>query len=521
MRPRSSAPPKPFLAPETFRSLTDYHGQPSAQMAKTGRTAFRNDDRPTSTDSRTTACGPTPHYNALTIRITHRGPLRLLRSRPAQRLICLILALAGLQLYLLHSEYYSALVAKYSPTLFTRLPLRDEDLLGSMRWQVDTDDKNQRREQLLNRREQWKRLGSGCEGDTFSFNSSVIKIFKPGSSPLRNCVPNTKSRLRWPTEVPVSLLLGGLSDQRDDTISDRTDFLPVYDYFLLPTGDSTPGQWHLVTPFLKTGTLEHLAWRLQNQSTPQTAEVIDAHYRPSFNRLLKALSRIHSQHELCHDDIKMDNIFVMDSAQGSGNTSSIPSAREAHWLLADLGNARQTNHSYHSSLLWAHDNGQNADCRVNDVVRLLKSYLLFVQSAVRAGDSRNAFDGAFLAASTPWSRLYWYTINSARRHLDGVTASRQILAMSTGPFAPGDSSEASELPQPSTQVMSAYPDWEDLSQPRLHRISWSEWIWPGFGGSVEEATLVSQQLRMGMRASERWAKIYGTLGILPIPSEQC
>lgn len=211
----------------------------------------------------------------------------------------------------------------------------------------------------------------------------------------------------------------------------------------------------------------------------------------------------------------------MDSAQASGNTSAIPSARETHWLLADLGNARQTNHSYHSSLLWAHDNGQNADCRVNDVVRLLKSYLLFVRSAVRAGDSRNAFDGAFLAASTPWSRLYWYTINSARRHLDGVTASRQILAMSTGPFAPGDSSEASELPQPSTQVMSAYPDWKDLSQPRLHRISWSGWIWPGFGGSVEEATLVSQQLRMGMRASERWAKIYGTLGILPIPSEQC
>lgn len=272
-------------------------------MAKAGRTTFRNDDRPTIIDSRTTACGPTPHYDALTIRITYRGPLRLLRSRPAQRLIFLILALASLQLYLLHSEYYSALAAKYSPTLFTRLPFRDADLLGSMQWQVDTDDKNQRREQLLNSREQWKRLGSGCEGDTFSFNSSVIKVFKPGRSPLRNCVPNTKSRLRWPTEVPVSLLLGGLSDQRDGTITDRTDFLPVYDYFLLPTGDSTPGQWHLVTPFLKTGTLEHLAWRLQNQSTHQTAEVINAHYRPSFNRLLKALSRIHSQHELYYNNI--------------------------------------------------------------------------------------------------------------------------------------------------------------------------------------------------------------------------
>lgn len=494
-------------------------------MAKTDRTVFRTDDWPTGIGSKATAYGPTPRYQALTIRIGHRGPLRLLRSRPAQRLICLILALAGLQLYLLHSEYYSALVAKYSPTLFTRLPLRDEDLLASTQWHVDINDQNPRRQQLLSSREQWKRLGSGCEGDTFSFNRSVIKVFKPGSSPLRNCVPNTESSLRWPSEVPVSLLLGGLSDQHDISISDRTDFLPVYDYFLLPTGDTSPGQWHLVTPFLKTGTLEHLARRLQEQNKSQTAIDVDARYRPSFNRLLKALSTMHSHHELCHDDIKMDNIFVTDSAQPSGNTSSsISSDKEAHWLLADLGNARQPNHSYHSSLLWAHDNGQNTDCRVNDVVRLLKSYLLFLQSAVTAGDSGDAFNGAFLAASAPWSRLYWYTINSARGHLDGATAARKILAMSTGVFAPGGSFERPELPQVSAQTESIYSEHNDrgnLSQPRIERSSWTEWIWPGSGGSIQEAALVSQQLRMGMRASERWAKIYGTLGILPIPSEQC
>ena len=226
-------------------------------MAKTDRTVFQSDDWPIDIDSKTTAGGPTPRCHALTIRINHRSPLRLLRSRPAQRLIYLILALAGLQLYLLHSEYYTALVAKYSPTLFTRLPLRDEDLLGSTQWQVDAADQNQTRQRLLNSREQWKRLGSGCEGDTFSFNNSVIKVFKPGRSPLRNCVPNTASKLRWPPEVPVSILLGGISGQYDAVISDRTDFLPVYDYFLLPRGNGSPGQWHLVTPFLKTGTLEH------------------------------------------------------------------------------------------------------------------------------------------------------------------------------------------------------------------------------------------------------------------------
>lgn len=500
-----------------------YHGQTSAQMAKTDRTVLRTDDWPTSIESKATAYRPTSCYHDLTIRISHRGPLRLLRSRPAQRLAYLILALAALQLYLLHSEYHGALVAKYSPTVFTRLSLRDEDLLGSTKWHVDTDDQNQRRERLLKSREQWKRLGSGCEGDTFSFNGSVIKVYKPRRSPLRNCVPKTESGLRWPSEVPVSLLLGGLSDQHDVAISDRTDFLPVYDYFLLPSGDNSPEQWHLVTPFLKTGTLEQLARRLRTQNSSQTVEDVDIRYRPSFNRLLKALSKMHS-HELCHDDIKMDNIFVTDIGQPSDNKNSLSSRKEAHWLIADLGNARQPNHSYHSSLLWAHDNGQNTDCRVNDVVRLLKSYLLFLQSAVTAGDSSDAFNKAFLEASAPWSRLYWYTINSARGHLHGARAARKILAMSTGPFAPSESFERPELPQISAQTMSIASEDEDLeslSQPRIQRTSWNGWTWPGSRGSIQEASLVSQQLRMGMRASEKWAKIYGTFGILPIPNEQC
>lgn len=266
-----------------------------------------------------------------------------------------------------------------------------------------------------------------------------------------------------------------------------------------------------------------MARRLQNQDTSQTVENVDARYRPSLNRLLKALSTMHSQHDLCHDDIKMDNIFVTDGSQSSGNTSAVPSEKDAHWLLADLGNARQRNHSYHSSLLWAHDNGQNTDCRTNDVVRLLKSYLLFLQSALTAGDPRHAFNEAFLAASAPWSRLYWYTINSAHGHLDGATAARQILAMSTGVFAPGRPSVETELAQSSAKasIYAGDEDWENLSQPRIQPTSWCEWIWKGSDHSTQEAALVIHQLRMGMRASERWAKIYGTLGILPIPSEQC
>lgn len=490
-------------------------------MAKTDRTAFQANDWPAAAGSKTTACRPALGYYALTL--GHRGPLRLLRSRPAQRLISLILALAGLQFYLLHSEYSSALAAKYSPTLFTRLSLRDKELLESHYWKMDASDQNKRREQLLNSRDQWRRLGSGCEGDTFSFNNSVIKVFKPGRSPLRNCVPNSASELRWPPEIPVSLLLGGLSDQQYGAISDRTDFLPVYDYFLSPTEDSSPGQWHLVTPLMKTGTLEHLSKRLQNQSTSQTAEDVDARYRTSFNRLLKALNIMHV-HRLCHDDIKMDNIFVADSTQPSGNTSS-PSEKDAHWLLADLGNTRQANHSYHSSLLWAHDNGQNTDCRINDVVRLLKSYLIFLQAAAGPRDSSTAFNKAFLTTSAPWSRLYWYTMNSAHGNLDGATAAQQILKMSTGVFAPDERFAKLELYQRAAPVVSvAYSgndDWKTLSQPRLKDTSWSAKFWPGSGRVTQEATLVADQLRTGMSASERWARIYGTLGILPIPSGQC
>lgn len=470
----------------------------SSPMAKTDRGAFRSSDWPKG-------------HHGLTIRISHRGPMRLLRSRPAQRLICLILALGGLQLYLLHHEYSSALAAKYSPTVFTRLPLRDDDVLGSIRWHVDANEQKDR-EQLLSSRDQWKRLGSGCEGDTFSFNNSVIKVFKPLRSPLRNCVPNTASKLRWPSEIPVSLLLGGRSDQRDGGILYRADFLPVYDYFLLPTRDGTHREWYLVTPLVKTGTLEHLAKRLRNQNSSQTAGDIDARYRPSFNRLLKALNIMHSQN-LCHDDIKMDNVFVTDSAQPSGNTSS-QSEEEAHWLLADLGNTRQANHSYHSSLLWAHDNRQNADCRTNDVVRLLKSYLLFLQAAVGDGDPGSAFNRVFLTASESWSRLYWYTINSARGHLDGRTVAREILKMSTRLFAPAGLSVTPETRQDAS--------WGKMVQPRLQDLAWSERIWLGFDGVFKQrAALVEEQLRIGMRGSERWARIYGTLGILPIPIGQC
>lgn len=154
-------------------------------------------------------------------------------------------------------------------------------------------------------------------------------------------------------------------------------------------------------------------------------------------------------------------------------------------------------------------------------MRLVKSYLLFLQSAVMAGDPGNSFDENFLTASAPWSRLYWHTINSAHGHLEGATAARQVLVMSTGVFATGEPATETELSRSSVKAstnMHAENDvWESLSKPRLHRPSWIGWIWSELGGSKHKAVRVSQQWRMGLRASERWAKVYGTLGLFINP----
>src|SRR5690606_12814930 len=105
----------------------------------------------------------------------------------------------------------------------------------------------------------------------------------------------------------------------------------------------------------------------------------------------------HEDHNLCHDDVKTDNIFISPSSSTANSTGP-------QWLLGDLGNARHPSHPYHSSYLWAPLNSQLPDCRANDVFRLLKSYATFLRRSV---SDAHAFDRVFFEGTEAWSCLYW------------------------------------------------------------------------------------------------------------------
>ncbi|CAN8100775.1 unnamed protein product [Discula destructiva] len=392
---------------------------------------------------------------------------------------------------------------------------------------MNTKEQVQSRTRLLDKRPEWETLGSGYEGDTFTFGRSVIKVFKPDRSPLRNCVPGSRPELQWPSEIPASLLLGGWnrSQHTSSNISDQSNFLPVQDYYFLPTSNTTTsGEWHLVTPFVPQGTLKQLAKQLRKQLPPPTTDQIDAHFRPALTQILHSLDKMHTQYGLCHEDIKVDNILVENSGSvfplgeerriepGAGDQS-----KGAHWLLADLGNVRHISHSYHTSLLWAHDNRQHPDCRTNDVLRVVKTYVQFLESATGTTSESEveaqSFNDAFLAASAPWSRLYWHTVHSAREGtLDGATAAQRISELSRTAFAPVNDTAASH---------NGYQG-EAALQPvtSLQMLSWFD-RWHAIGDSRIKAMAVRKELRTGMSLSEKWAKLFSTMGILKTPSRGC
>lgn len=510
-------------------------------MAKTD-SEYQPEDWTTDDPSGSEACDDlatgnwfSPPYNGLNIRIRRRHPLlRLFRSRFLYRFSYILLVLGTFQFFRLHRDYANALSAKFSPTLFTNIPQQKEYLLASRWWQQGLGDHDGMRQTVLENQEQWKTLGSGYEGDTFAFNDTVIKVFKPNSSPLRNCVPETLPHLEWPSEIPASLILGGLADSWESTptIPDDYNFVPILDYFLSTPEDKQNSRWHLITPFLTSGTLESLAKRLRRHEPPLTTEDIDASFRPSFNRILEALDTMHSQNNLCHDDLKMDNIFVMDYTsppmRKPGNTNSSADIREkdTHWLLADLGNAREPSHAYHSSLLWSHDNDQHADCRINDLTRFLKSYLLFLRAASASSSSQiEDFNQAFLTSSAPWSQLYWYTMNSAQGPLNGPTAARHIHSISATIFSAVGAEGNPAVSPPTTAGLQTNEiltsdEIQRLAQPNI-QPAWFHHSWLRIDDHSRKAWSVSRELRSGMRLSEKWAKIFGTMGIFKTPSQHC
>lgn len=329
--------------------------------------------------------------------------------------IALTLILSSLHVVSLVKTHRKALADKFTPTTFDHLTAQEEMKLEGTRWKWENypkreiDSARYSRDDIWAHRHEWKRLGAGSEGVAFTYNGTVIKVYKKAHHPLRNCVPGASPEMRWPTEIAVSLLLGGMADSQPS--QQEMEFLPVTDYFVSPAAQGKLPRWHFLTQLLPCGNLVKLAEHLRNSEYAYTAHELDLAFRPSLERLLQALIRMHSQYNLCHDDIKPDNIWVSGTKDLGSVGGDLEGAK--HWILADLGNVREPSHPYHSSILWSRLNNNLPDCRMNDVLRILKSYLLFLRASV---DDAAAFDMQFFEANASWAQLYWSTLDAVQAH---------------------------------------------------------------------------------------------------------
>lgn len=325
------------------------------------------------------------------------------RNRRLLRLMAVLAVIVG-AFHLLEkcNTYRDLLATKYAPTAFMRLTQEEQSTLESPRWQWagsrnlndGTGPAQYSRQKLLDDRDGWTIVGQGFEGQTFRHGDFVVKVYREGHAPLRNCLPGVTAEIRWPTEIPASLILGGMVGEKQE--HDNATFHPVTDYFLSPPNEHPGLKWHLVTPFLPNGNLIELSKRLRESHGIYTAKSLDILFRTSLDSLLQALDTMHWRYDLCHDDLKPDNIFL-------GSPVSHPN-QTTHWILGDLGNTRERGHPYHTSPLWTRLNWNHPDCRANDVFRLIKVYISFLRGSVQDVD---IFDEELFEASQPWSRLFW------------------------------------------------------------------------------------------------------------------
>jgi hypothetical protein len=301
----------------------------------------------------------------------------------------------AVQFIQLHVQARRSLEAKFTTTQFEN----DAEIASRYNNVSDTLDRNE----LLAARPDWRLLGSGCEGSAFAWNGLVIKTYRTAHSQLRNCFAsslvealdsndddNARYPMRWPTEIPATLLVGS-----------EPGFLSARDAFFASSSPTEEPQWHLVTPLAEGGTLQTLA-KNALQDVPEgksSIQSLDSRFRTRFNDMLLAIQYLHMQ-GLCHDDIKPDNIFVGASIAGD----------DGPWILGDLGNARHLSHPYHTSRVWTQSNNQLPDCRANDALRAVKTYLQFlrhVSSTSSAMRPEEDFDLALSEAKEPWARLFW------------------------------------------------------------------------------------------------------------------
>lgn len=257
-----------------------------------------------------------------------------------------------------------------------------------------------------------RHLGQGDEGsaglyfDTSTGNQVVIKIFR---NIARNHLPPKmlisdigNYTTTWPTEIEAGLLIGETSI--------RGSYARVLDYFILQSGRHW--SWALVTPFVSGGTLANLAARERRQKKAGVEE-LDQIHRPTFNDLLSALVSLHKA-DLCHDDIKPDNILVESND---------------HWLIGDLGGVRHKTHPWHSTSTWQRKN-QWPDCQFNDIRRASKSYLWLLREA---SSDKLGFDRQFWERNSSWSRIYWsYVQHPIVIHTTSITSGVEMSEVTTG-----------------------------------------------------------------------------------------
>ncbi|KAI9896850.1 hypothetical protein N3K66_007872 [Trichothecium roseum] len=386
-----------------------------------------------------------------------------------------------------------ALRSKYLPTRYPRLTDIHRKLFEDASWQwvsqpISRDDGQPRtsytREALLASRTEWNKLGKGFEGETFNYGDYVVKVFDGNHSPFRNCVPGWDPELRWPTEISASLVVNGL--KLDHAVDDQANIVPITDYFLSPKTETDVRKWHMVTPLFRLGHLGKLAQRLKESSTTYAPQDLDLIFRPSLHGLLDALDELHSQHDLCHDDVKLDNIFL-----ASPSNDATPAANETRqWLLADMGNVRETQHAFHASSIWTADNF--ADCQANDVVRLVKTYMQFLRGSMRHSSH---FDRPFIQGQEAWARLFWSVLDGANRG-DWVTAlSTKERSLSTD--------------QPNSELSTGVRDL------RSHN-SWHQLF---VGRALAESFSVQKTLKI--KASETGARRWGLVPFLGMPRTVC
>ena len=297
-----------------------------------------------------------------------------------------------LLIWLVHQQrlflaYHNALSAKYAPTEFHGIDLERAYPLGGRASTLQAE--------LLANRPSWKKLGSGCEGTTFVLNDIVIKTFTSGRSPFRNCAPRPASS-RWPAEIPASLIFGNGEASNSSTPfasqgANKIRCLPVRTAFYAASSPGATPEWHLATPLAPNGTLKSFSKNVHTRGLG--FNTLDAQYREKFHDLLQSLQGLHDA-GFCHDDIKPDNIFI---------------GEEGEWILGDLGNVRHVAHPYHASRLWS-DNQQLRDCRANDILRAMKTYILFLRTSSLDVER---LDEELLSRREPLAKLFWWTMDNA------------------------------------------------------------------------------------------------------------